>query len=57
MDSVEVFGWIVCTLLAVSFIVSLVFLPKQQEQEVKHDNRSRFQKNKLPKTKRKHRSS
>ncbi|MET1029880.1 hypothetical protein [Domibacillus tundrae] len=44
MLPIEIFGWFLCALLAVSFIVSLIFLPKNSELDTKSDNT--FQENK-----------
>ncbi|WP_156153519.1 hypothetical protein [Domibacillus robiginosus] len=37
MAPIDVFGWLVCVLLTISFVASIVFLPKNAEAE---DDRS-----------------
>lgn len=49
MAHIEIFGWILCSLLTVSFIASLIFLPKASELDTESDHT--FQENKLTKRK------
>jgi hypothetical protein len=44
MVSIDTFGWILCALLALSFIVSIIFLPKGSKLDIKSDDT--FQENK-----------
>lgn len=39
MVPIDVFGWLLCVLLTISFIASIIFMPKSASAEEKSENK------------------